>query len=131
MIIDFTKNAVSLPDNTMLRDWARKPGAGAPDSWWKSEDDPFKFDWEAHSEWKEYRDKRMGSTPNSRKIAIEVIEEALYDTHMRNILRRACCKEIYSEVNFVIDSWNTKRAAARIVDLDCKIQEARFGSSLK
>ncbi len=65
----------------------------------------FNFDWEAHNEWTEYRDEKMGSQPHSRKLAIDVVRTALLDDHMRGILRRATCREIQSEVAEIIDSW--------------------------
>lgn len=100
----------------------------------------FSFDWEAHNEWIEYRDEKMGSQSDSRERAIDVTRTALLDDHMRSILRRATCREIQSEVVEIIDnlSWSIPAygssisalaaagtAAARIVELDYKERQRR------
>ena len=137
MIIDFTQKTVPLPDNTMLRDWARKPEAGAPESWWKGDDNPFVFDASAYAEWKEFRDRRLAGRDYSHVMAVEIIENALHDPYIRDVLKQAVNPRIREKVLDLIGAIErlekkpygtdysivTKYAVAtKIVDLDEEVQ---------
>ena len=85
------------------------------------------FDWWAFRDWEEYVNNAHPHDSITRKQAAVIVEGALSDNNMRNILARACRQRIRSQAVEIIRAFeglttSISKAAMAIVDLDRQLR---------